>query len=1817
MQMNRRLVTRCVINPLRAFLWVIVLSILFVNNFAQAQNLPQTIGIVQNISGDKSGLLNPGGIVYSSRANVYYVIETSNRSALKSNRTEIKRLSVLGQPAGSTQIEISIDNPINMAMDDNLGRLLFYQKSTSQLVEINESASGNLEANSISSHNAGAYRLQNPQGMSFDPVSNSLYILDAAGPRVIHINLLDGSSIESASFQSIFLSWANGSALQGMAYQPVTGNLFTIDLHEMNLIEFNTSGQLINKRDLSNFDLKKVQGIVFAPSGDQTDKSTLLSLYIADSGSPITEQDLYNLDTKLSSNNKAGEIVEFTFIAPPKLVNADYQSALVKTTNMALYSPPSPDPSGLTYVGSHNSLLMCDGEVEETVNGITHFMGANIWEINLDGSVIRSANISPVNPTFVPMTDEPTGSTWNPTNGHYYFTDDNAVKVFDLNPGSDGIIGTSDDSWTSFSISSVGSGDPEGIAYDTWSNHLFVVDGTNREIYEFTLTGDLVNQFDVQVYGISDPESVEFNFVSNTLFILGNYGNRIIVETTTSGTLLQTINISANSAVAEAGMAYAPASDGSGQMHFYIVDRGIDNNEDPNIIDGKMYEMTAPVPGSPANTPPQVNAGPNQSISIDVQALLTGSVVDDGNPDPPGVLTTQWSLISGPGLVSFADPSALVTSASFSHIGTYVLRLTASDSELISYSELTVTVIGIEETVIQEVRVAASSDDAEENSSGSVNLTSSDLELVEDSSNQTVGMRFNTITIPKFSQIIDAYIQFQVDEVSSGSTNLSVRGEAQDNPGTFTTSNRNISLRIKTSSSISWSPLPWTVEGQAGIDQRTPDLSPIIQEIVNRSGWMEGNSLVIIINGSGVRTAEAYDGTHSGAPLLHIEYAPYSNDTPTPTYATTPSQTPTSTASGIPTATPTMDFSSFSFISWGDAQNDGTHLPATSNQAASLNPAFTIFNGDLESEGFDQSQIEIEIEALNGGIGIDNGMFNKTFFVRGNHDDYTPGSADLWEEYFTVADRSLPPGVTNYVAMNTSSTFLTYSFDYGNSRFIGVDVPGSIYELSIEELNFIDQRLTEAEIIGLYHAFLFFHGPEYCVESIHCSCTEANDASCTPTSIIDVINRHPIVSATFHGHEHILGWVHMSNTRISGLSHDYEEFITSPSGQGTYNEYLFPERMDYVNLEDTQGFALINVSAETFTVNLYRVGTDSPVWSRTFSKTVLPTETPTHTLTTTASPTQTPLLTNTQTVTPTNAELPTSTTTPSSTIYPIYTASVTPSSTPYPTLTSSNTPQPTTTSTPTLSPTPLNHHTIDVIVRASSDDAEEEASGWVYLNSSDLELVEDTTIQTVGIRFQSIAIPKSSQIISAYIQFQVDEVSSGVTNLNLCGEAQDNPDTFTSTNFNISSRVKTSSSIDWSPLPWTVVGQTGIDQRTPDISPIIQEVVNRSGWVEGNSLVIIINGSGERTAGAYDGTRTGAPILHIEYVPYSNNTPTATYSTTPSQTPTGTRSYTTTPTNTVTHTPTHTSTPTTTPTASPTQTSLPTNTPTVTPMNTVLPTRTATVTLTSTTLPTQTSTATPTNTPQPTQTSTPTPTLTSTPTPTPDSTYTPTASSTTIPTNSQTPTPTSTIVPSLTFTATSSYTPLPTNTSTLTPTPTQSVINLLDVYVRSSSDDAEESASGSVSFTDDLLELVYNLSNQIVGIRFKGLPIPQGSIIIDAYIQFYTAAVDTNQTSLVIFGQADANPASFNRSKMSISTRPLTISWVEWKPVGWININEAGENQRTTDISPIIQELVNQPSWVSGNAMVFIISGAGKRTAYSYNGQPEMAPMLHIEYISP
>jgi RHS repeat-associated protein/uncharacterized repeat protein (TIGR01451 family) len=94
----------------------------------------------------------------------------------------------------------------------------------------------------------------------------------------------------------------------------------------------------------------------------------------------------------------------------------------------------------------------------------------------------------------------------------------------------------------------------------------------------------------------------------------------------------------------------------------------------------------------PHNNPPTANAGPPQTLFQPVNsANLQGVISDDGLPTG-GTLTASWSVVSGPGIVTFANPGSATTAASFSTIGVYVLRLTASDSQLSAQADTTVTV---------------------------------------------------------------------------------------------------------------------------------------------------------------------------------------------------------------------------------------------------------------------------------------------------------------------------------------------------------------------------------------------------------------------------------------------------------------------------------------------------------------------------------------------------------------------------------------------------------------------------------------------------------------------------------------------------------------------------------------------------------------------------------------------------------------------------------------------------------------------------------------------------------------------------------------------------------------------------------------------------------------------------------------------------------------------------------------------------------------------------------------------------------------------
>ena len=166
--------------------------------------------------------------------------------------------------------------------------------------------------------------------------------------------------------------------------------------------------------------------------------------------------------------------------------------------------------------------------------------------------------------------------------------------------------------------------------------------------------------------------------------------------------------------------------------------------------------------------------------------------------------------------------------------------------------------------------------DVEERSDSSIYANSSDLEMSYDQGNQLVGLIFQNSSIPQGAAIRSAYIQFTSDTETNSTSDLSelvIFGHDHDNTPLFTAQKGDVSQRTWTEQDMVWEPSPWLNELEKSYDQRTPDISNIIQEIVNRAGYNSSSNIGFTLKGIGVRRAISFDNVnHQSPPLLCIEY---------------------------------------------------------------------------------------------------------------------------------------------------------------------------------------------------------------------------------------------------------------------------------------------------------------------------------------------------------------------------------------------------------------------------------------------------------------------------------------------------------------------------------------------------------------------------------------------------------------------------------------------------------------------------------------------------------------------------------------------------------------------------------------------------------------------------------------------------------------------------------------------------------------------------------------------------------------------------------
>jgi hypothetical protein len=185
-----------------------------------------------------------------------------------------------------------------------------------------------------------------------------------------------------------------------------------------------------------------------------------------------------------------------------------------------------------------------------------------------------------------------------------------------------------------------------------------------------------------------------------TVTRLGGSSGALVVNLTVSGTATSGTDYVAIPATVTIADGQASAS-----VPLTIID---DPASDPNetvtltVATGAGYAIATPASATITITDDDQNNAPTVTIvspttspariPSGVGLVLEADASDDGRPAPPAILTTTWSKVSGPGTVTFGNAAQQQTTATFSTDGTYVLRITASDSQFSATRDLTVLV---------------------------------------------------------------------------------------------------------------------------------------------------------------------------------------------------------------------------------------------------------------------------------------------------------------------------------------------------------------------------------------------------------------------------------------------------------------------------------------------------------------------------------------------------------------------------------------------------------------------------------------------------------------------------------------------------------------------------------------------------------------------------------------------------------------------------------------------------------------------------------------------------------------------------------------------------------------------------------------------------------------------------------------------------------------------------------------------------------------------------------------------------------------------
>jgi DNA-binding beta-propeller fold protein YncE len=205
-----------------------------------------------------------------------------------------------GPTGAMTRTRLAISDPINMAFDSvsrgakgyGQARLFVLDSELGELITIQAGPQDIMEPSRIRRVDAHGFGIVNPQGMTVEPATGRLWVLEGAGtPHLVSLQPKPGHQFAKAEISRIALPAGMGH-LRGIAFNPADGYVYLLSTEQQKLYKVNAAGKVAASLGVSGASIGVAQGLVFAPSLDHTDHPSIYHLYLA------TEQGLTGESTE-------------------------------------------------------------------------------------------------------------------------------------------------------------------------------------------------------------------------------------------------------------------------------------------------------------------------------------------------------------------------------------------------------------------------------------------------------------------------------------------------------------------------------------------------------------------------------------------------------------------------------------------------------------------------------------------------------------------------------------------------------------------------------------------------------------------------------------------------------------------------------------------------------------------------------------------------------------------------------------------------------------------------------------------------------------------------------------------------------------------------------------------------------------------------------------------------------------------------------------------------------------------------------------------------------------------------------------------------------------------------------------------------------------------------------------------------------------------------------------------------------------------------------------------------------------------------------